>query len=86
MFNLKYNEESKFKLKLIIFRSGVYNIARNIKYILSINKANSYVINHFQYEDIYLIVKNRTLNNNFDFFNQFENPTFKKSLKASEPT
>lgn len=36
-------------MKLMIFRSGVYNIAKNIKYIISINKANSYIINHYEY-------------------------------------
>lgn len=56
---------------MILFRGGVYNIARNIKYTVSINKVNSYVINHFEYENIYLIVKDPVVNDNFDFFNEF---------------
>lgn len=45
-------------MKLMIFRSGVYNIAKNIKYIISINKANSYTINHYEYENLFIMVSN----------------------------
>lgn len=58
ILHLKYNEESRFKMKLMIFRSGVYNIAKNIKYIISINKANSKTINHNEYENLFILVKN----------------------------
>lgn len=44
-------------MKLIILRGGVYNVANNIKYIISINKANSYTINHNQYENLYILIK-----------------------------
>jgi hypothetical protein len=48
---------------------------------------NSYVINHFEYENIYLIVKNAATTANFDFFNEFqklESPSFKKSEQKVE--
>ncbi len=36
-------------MKLIILRGGAYNIANNIKYIVSINKVNFHTIGHYQY-------------------------------------
>jgi len=59
MLNLRYNEESAFRLKLIIFKTGIYNIAKNIRYIISFNKVNSHTINHSEYENLFLIVKGK---------------------------
>lgn len=66
-------------MKLIVLRGGVYNIARNIKYIISINKANSYTINHFEYENLYILIKGeggrqvveKAESSQFDFFEHY---------------
>jgi len=59
---------------LLVTRAGLYNIARNIRYTIMINKTNSYMINHSDYENIYLDVKDSGAASTFDFFDS----SFKK--------
>lgn len=57
-------------------RAGLYNIARNIRYTIMVNKTNSYMINHSDYESIYLDVKDGgVVSGGFDFFGE---ASFKK--------
>jgi hypothetical protein len=68
-------------------RSGIFNVARNIKYTIFTNKSNSYSITHNEYESVYLEVrnpKNMKESVNFDFFEQFQSPLFKK-VQSKEP-
>jgi hypothetical protein len=43
---LKFNQEIKIKTKMLVFRPGIYDIAKNIKYIISLNKISSYSLLH----------------------------------------
>ena len=46
---LRYGEERRFKVKLLVVRAGIYNIAQNIKYVIAVSKTNSYTVNHKEY-------------------------------------
>ena len=58
-------------------RAGLFNVARNIRYTIMINKTNSYVLHHSDYEHIFLSVRDSGAINNFQFF-QESIPSFKK--------
>ena len=68
-------------------RTGMFNIARNIKYTIFTNKTNCYSLTHNEYESVYLEVrdvKNQKEPSNFDFFEQFQPFMFKK-VQNKEP-
>lgn len=54
--SLSFNEERVMRLKLVVLRPGLFNVARNIKYTIMMNKTNSYIVHHSDYEQIYLDV------------------------------
>ena len=67
----------------MVLRPGLFNVARNIKYMILTNKTNSYVISHSDYENIYLDVRNSGPVTQFDFFEGMA-PSFKKPVQEEE--
>lgn len=67
------------KLRLLALRAGLFNVSKNIKYTIFINKANSYVRHHSEFENIYLEVEEaQAKETTFDFFQQVPPDAFKK--------
>ena len=64
-------------------RAGLFNVAKNIKYTIMINKTNSYVLHHSDYENIYLKACDSGEALPFQFFEQ-NLPSFKKPVESPE--
>lgn len=49
--------ETNFKVKVLVFRPGVFDLGQLIKYVIS-NRGNNSELRHSEYENVYLVVKN----------------------------